>query len=55
MGFNFHNNQNEELIQVNLPYIENYIKNELLRLIEKNKSRQVTEMLNIKTLKRCLV
>ena len=57
MGYTFHNNDNQELMNVNIPYIQNHIKNELIKLVENNKSRQLKSILNIKNtkiLKRCL-
>ena len=54
MGYTFHNSDNPKLMEVNMPYIENYIKKQLVALVEKNKIKETKKLLNIKVLKRKL-
>ena len=48
MGYTFHNTDNGELTEINIPYIENYIKKQLETLVEKNKTKELKQLLNMK-------
>ena len=51
MGYTFHNSDNPELIDVNIPYIENFIEKQLVLLVEKNKMKEIKKLLNMKEIK----
>ena len=51
MGYTFHNTDNPELMEINMPYIENFIKKQLVSLVEKNKSKEIKRLLNMNNTK----
>ena len=48
IGYTFHNTDNPELVEINIPNLENFIKKDLTSLVEKNKLKEIKSLLNMK-------